>query len=417
MSVWGKIRRAFSASPRQFNYESKPYNALIKGMFGQLPNGKWGFNTRADAMQIPAIRKGRNLICGSIATLPMEAVNERFEVLNHPLLRQLDPNVANVVVMAQTVEDLLFDAIAWWEVVERTADGYPSSIVRHETWQVTTTPPPGYNAGYLPSGETPEGVLYMNGKPVPFRDVIRIDSPNPPLLRDAERTVRRAIATHLAAEMYASEPRAQGWFSSSDPAVDPFEDDEEGVVALLDEWANARRQRVTAYVPAGLEYNESQQPTPADLQLVQLQERVDKDLANLIGIDTEEVGVSTTSRTYQNDVDRRKNRVIELYGPLMAAIAQRLSMPDVTKRNVTVRFNLDDFLRADPKTRVEVQQMYHDMGVMSTDYIARIEQLPPDAAPPPDEMPKPAGTPVSPATVAEINSAAPRAIAGGQEGT
>lgn len=407
MTFGSRLRRIFSRPPaRTFNYESPAYSILLKGMFGQPPNGRYGFDTRQDAMQIPAIRKGRNMICGSIATLPLEAINSRNEVQKHPLLRQFDPNVPNVVLIAQTVEDLLFDAISWWEVTSRV-DRYPATVVRHADSQVSFQPPAGYNQGWLPSDKPTEGVVYMRGKEVPYRDVIRFDSPNPPLLKDAERVIRRAISLHLAAEMYADEPRPMDYFAPADPLIDPFADEENGPEELLTQWAAARRRRKTAYVPAGLTYNEVQQPTPADLQLAQLQDRVDKDLANLIGLDSEDVGVNTTTRTYQNGVDRRKDRINDLYSPYMAAITQRLGMPDVTKRDVTVRFNLDDYLKADPKTRAEVHSIYHDMGVESTEYIGQAEGLPPSAIPPAPPAPA-ARVPVSPATVNEINSAAPR---------
>jgi Phage portal protein len=406
MTLWGKIKAAFSSSPRQFNYESQPYSILLKGMFGQPPNGRYGFDTRQDAMQIPAIRKGRNMICSSIATLPLQAVNERNEVQDHPLLRQIDPNVANVVTIAQTLEDLLFDAVAWWEVTS-FAYGMPATAVRHHPSQVSFQPPPGYNQGWLPSDLPTEGVVYMRGNPVPFDRVIRFDSPNPPLLKDAERVVRRAIALYLSAETYANEPRPMDYFTPTDPLSDPGGDDDTFIEKLLDDWAAARRKRSTAYVPAALTYNEVQQPTPADLQLVQLQQQVNIDLANMIGIDAEDVGVSTTTRTYQNGVDRRKDRVNDLLSPYMSAVTQRLTMPDVTRRGITVRFWLDDYLRADPKTRAEVHQIYHDMGVESREYIGSAEGVPAGALPPAPIEPR---TPiqVSPATVREINSAAPR---------
>lgn len=407
MTWWGKIRRAFSASPRRFNYESPAYSLLIKGMFGQQPDGRVGIGSREEALQIPAVRKGRNIIC-SFSTLPLEAVNQRNEVVDHPLFRQIDPNVPNVVTLAQLIEDLLFEAVAWWEVTS-TEDGYPSSAIRHEPGQVSMQQPSGYQQGWLPSELPTEGVIYMRGKPVPFSRVIRFDSPNPPLLRDADRVVRRALALYLAAEIYANEPRPMDYFAPADQFADPFADDEDGVEQLLDSWATARRRRRTAYVPGGLTYNEVQQPTPADLQLVQLQERVNKDLANLIGLDPEDVGENTTSRTYANVVDRRKDRINDLFGPYMAAITQRLSMPDVTKRGIKVRFGLDDYLKADPKTRAEVWQTYEGMGVVSREYVNAAEGFPPGSigqAPPAPRTP----IQVSPATVSEINSAAPREV-------
>jgi hypothetical protein len=355
-----------------------------------------GFVEREEALSVPAVLRGRNMIC-SIATLPLEAVNANNVVQDHPLLRQVDVNVPNVVTMGQTVEDLLFEAVAWWRITGFGWDGYPVSAIRVDPGRVQLNPPPGYSESQLPSGLTPRGVVWMDGVAVPKSEVIRFDSPNPALLRSAQRAISRAIALDEAAEMYASEPRPMDYFTPNDAAADPADDTR--IEGILNSWRDARRRRSTAYVPAALTYNEVQQPTPADLQLVQLQQRASLDIANALGIDPEDLGISTTSRTYQNATDRRKDRINDVLAPYMRAITDRLSMPDVTKRGVSVRHNLDDYLKADPKTRAEVQQTYVTMGVMTPEYVGKSEGLAPDSIP--DAPPAP---PVQ-ATVGEPESA------------
>lgn len=389
MGFGERVKLAFAtlSGRRQFNYESDPYSILIRGMFGQPPNRGTGFTGRDQALEIPAVLRGRNLICG-ISTLPLEAVNARNEVQNHPLLKQIDSNTPNVVVLAQLIEDLLFDAVAWLKVTKKDGFGYPASAVRVDPAQVSFTPPPGYKQGYLPSGYATHGTIWMNGEPVTFDNVIRFDSPNPPLMKTIRRVVLRAVALDAAANMYADNPRPQDYFTSTDPNADAADDAQ--IEELLTSWAEARRRRATAYVPVALKYNEVQQPTPADLQLVQLQQRVGLEIANALGLDPEELGISTTSRTYQNGVDRRKDRINDTYAPYMEAITQRLSMPDVTKRNVITRFNLDNYLKADPLTRAQVAATYIDKGVIKPEYVAQaIEGLPPEAIPEPAVAPAP----------------------------
>lgn len=417
--LWGRVkrsfvtpaaqRRKFSASP--YGYESEAYSILIEGMFRQNGRGT-SIGGRLEALEIPAVLHGRNQICGQIGTLPLEAVNARNQVIAHPLFGQIDPNVANVVTIAQLVEDLLFDAVAWLKVTKQDSAGYPVNAIRMDPSQVSLTPPHGYHQGYLPSELPTEGVVYMKGEPVPFSRVIRFDSPHPALMKVIRRILLRAVSLDLAALRYAENPRPADYFAPRDPANgDPFTDDENGtaqekIQRLLADWREARQNSSTAYVPGALEYNAVQQPTPAELQLVSLMAEVNKQIAMAMGLDLEEVGVNVTSRVYQNDTDRRKNEINRLLAPYMAAITQRLTMPDVTKRGTFARFNLDEFLKADPLTRLQVNQGYHDMGVLSTEWIARTEGLPPEAMPAePPVRPAPA-TPVSPATVAEINEAA-----------
>lgn len=329
---------------------------------------------RQSALSIPAVLRGRNMIC-SISTLPLQAVNATNVVQDHPLFRQTDPNTANVVMLAMTVEDLLFDAVAWWRVTAFSADGYPSQAVRYAPDQVSLDPPDDYQRGYLPSELPTEGVIWMEGKPVPFSRVIRFDSPNPAFLLAGERAIRRALLLDDAADLYAGNRQMRGYFTPSDINVDPGTD--EDIAKMLGDWARAREQRLDGYVPAGVEYNQVQNPTPAELQIIAQQQRADLALANALGIDPEDLGISTTSRTYQNAVDRRRDRINDVLAPYMKAITDRLSMPDVTKRGTSARFLLDDYLKADPKTRAEVQQAYKDMEVIDAQDIQRAEGLPP----------------------------------------
>lgn len=344
---------------------------------------------RAAALSVPAVQRGRNMIC-SISTLPLQLVDMENRVQDHPLFRQFDQNTPNVVLLAQVAEDLLFEAKAWWRVTARTADRYPSKVVRYDPDTVSLDPPADYEKGYLPSGLPTEGVVWMGGVPVPYADVIRFDSPNPAFLTAAERAIRRAIALDEAADLYATNRRMRGFFTPADPAADPGDDDE--ITDALDAFAIARKERLDGYVPAALKYNPIQDPTPAEIQILAQQQRADLALANALGIDPEDLGISTTSRTYQNAVDRRRDRINDVLAPYMSAITDRLSMPDVTKRGCRARFWLDDYMKADPKTRAEVQQVYSDMGVTDAVEIRQAEGLPPRAIAAP-QQPRPAVPP------------------------
>jgi HK97 family phage prohead protease len=394
MGLLGWIRGIFSAPPVWSVNDPRVWSPNPFQSIREARRNGTGYVSREEALTVPVVLRGRNLIC-SIGTLPLQAVDAFNVVQEHPLLAQPDPNVPRSVTLAQTVEDLIFEAEAWWRITGFGWDGMPASAVRYDPRQVSLTPPPGYDLNLLPSGLATEGVVWMAGQPVPHSEVIRFPSPNPPLLVAGRVAIGRALALDAAAEMYANEPRPMDYFTPTD-GVDPVDDDK--VEGILAQWRAARRKRSTAYVPAALTYNEVQQPTPADLQLVQLQRQASLDIANLLGIDPEDVGISTTSRTYQNATDRRQDRVNDTYASYMSAITDRLGMPDVTRPGVLVRFVLADFLKSDPKTRSEVQSTYVTMGVMTPEWVARTEGLPPEAVP--AAPPAPAGRPIQ-ATVGD----------------
>lgn len=378
---WDLVRRAFSATPQTFDepraavfavpYE--PVNVLISGLMRGI-----GRVNREKALTVPAVLRGRNLIC-SIATLPLETINGNNEVQPQPLLRQVDPNVENVTTMAMTLEDLVFEAVAWWRVTARDADGWPTSAVRYAPDQVSMTPPRDYRHGYLPSGlptlpADDIGIVrrgefvWMGGEPVRWLDVIRFSSPNPAVLVAAEHAIRRMLALYKLADMYTRNPEKRGYFTSR--PGDPPPEDLAKVEKTIDEF-NAGT-RAYGYMD-GLELHPIQVSTPAEMLLINQQSEAKLDIANAMGLEPEDLGVSTTSRTYQNAVDRRRDRINDVLAPYMRVITDRLSMGDVTRPGDVVRFQLGDYLKADPKTRAEVQAIYRAMDVVDAQDIQREE--------------------------------------------
>lgn len=330
--------------------------------------------SRDEALQVPAVLRGRNLIAGQLATLPLRCVDTDNRSVRLSLLEQIDPDVPNVVTIAETLEDLLFEGVSWWEILAFGWDGYPVQARHLDVKAVSTSPPEGYPLNSLPSGIFPDGTVWVAGRPVPPSNMIRFDSPNPPLLVHGARAIRRALKLERTADRYADDPRMLGFFTPQEGA-DPVEDDE--VEEILDDWEDNRRKRVTGYVPAALKYNSAEQLSPADLQLADLMLKANLALANALGIDPEDLGISTTSRTYQNAVDRRVDRTNETYGVYLRALSERLSMGDVTPRGKRVVHDLDDFLKANPLERWNTYAVAHGMGALTVPEIRAEEDLPP----------------------------------------
>jgi len=384
------IRKAWSAltgAPvrQQFAAETppRPIAELLLQMSGAGLLPRVG---RAEALSVAPVLRARNLIC-SIATLPLIQFDLDWNRERLPLLEQIDPDVPNVVTLAQTVEDLLFEGISWWEITAWDSADYPVYARHLDHSSVSLQPPGGRTPAYLPGGYDPRGaVIYFDGRPIPAKRVIRFDSPNPGLLTAAGRAIRSAVLLDTTSALYADNPRPLDFFSPSEGA-DPADD--KVIEQLLNDWAAWRKKRVTGYVPAAVKYNTVDVPTPAEMQLAEQQKQAHLAIANAAGIDPEDLGISTTSRTYQNGVDRRQDRINDTLSPYMAAITDRLSMPDVTRRGRRVHFDLDDYLRADPKTRAEVYSLAKLAGWLHPDEMRTEERLPPltemqklDLAPP-----------------------------------
>lgn len=400
MRLWGWVRRAVLGmdAPAGARFDAAPM-PIDRAILEWSGNG--ASVSRQQALSVPAVSKGRKLVC-SIATLPLVQRGPGQVVARSPLLEQLDANVTNVVVLASTLEDLLFEGIAWWRVTQKDSERFPYKITRVDPRNVSLVPPDKPAEAWLPAGtEAMTEWVWISGERVHRSNVIRFDSPNGALLRDAAATIRRAIRYREAADNYAANPQMTEHFRPAEGA-DPIDD--EAAAEYISQWRAARRRGSTAWIPRSMEYVPSTAPSAADMKLVELETRVALDVANHLGVDPETLGVSTTSRTYANAQDWRRDRINDVYAPYMAAISQRLSMGDVTRRGYEVAFDLDDYMRANPTERWGVYSIALDKGVMTVEEVRSEEGLPADGAP----AAPPAGgadAPVTPAPVDEVAAA------------
>jgi hypothetical protein len=235
--------------------------------------------SRGEALQVPAVLRSRNLIAGTLARLPIHIRNQKREVAQPTtLLEQIDPDKPNVVTFADTYEDLLFEGISWWRVTEIGWHGFPTFAQHVEPARVAVW----------------NGEVYIDGLRVPNDQVIRFDSPNPPLLVHAARAIRACLDLDKAAARYSGEPIPLGYFTPKEGAK--VRDDDTAVQNLLDKWQLMRQRRAWGYVGAAFEAM-TLQFDAEKIQLADQRQHAVLEIARAAGIDPEDLGVSTTSRT------------------------------------------------------------------------------------------------------------------------
>jgi hypothetical protein len=331
---------------------------------------------RTEALQVPAVLRARNLIAGTLASLPVH-IHDRARNVAEPttLLQQIDPDVPNEVTFAHTFEDLLFESVAWWRVVRFGFHGFPTNAVHVPVGSVHVS-----GTGGLPSRSrvTPDqpfsagGQVFIDGVPVPDDEIIRFDSPNPPLLVHAARAIRSALRLDRTAANFADEPLPLGFFTPKDGAEEASDDD---IQQMLDDWEQARKARAWGYVGSALDVHIPQW-NAEQIQLADQRQHAVLEIARATGLDPEDLGVSTTSRTYQNAEQRRLDLLDFTLRPYMVAVEQRLSMRDVMPRGYRVKFNLDAFLRSDTKTRMEAYRLGRAEGAYTKQEIRELEDRP-----------------------------------------
>ncbi len=332
--------------------------------------------SRRMAMSVPAVKRARDLICGTLGALPLQTHAPSRAVIDgtYALLLQPEPDTARSITMTRTIEDLLFEGVAWWRVLEFGWHGYPTKIRKLDARTVNVQE----DSRVYVSSTTgrPQGSAWEY---VPDAELIRIDSPSDPLLVAGARAIRIALMLDAAASRSASDPLPLGYFSPADGMTDPTQDE---VQEILNKWAEANRERAWGYVGAALKAN-TLQWSPEQLQLASSRDYAVLEISRLTGLDPEDLGVSTTSRTYANAEQRRLDLIDFTLRAYAAAIEDRMSMNDVLPRGYFARYDYAHFLKSDTLTRMQAYKAGREVGVYNDERIARLENIPTATVPKP----------------------------------
>ena len=327
--------------------------------------------TRQLAMSVPSVARARNIICGTIGSLPLTTFNRITGqyVDPHRVINQPDPRVAGFVIYNWLAEDIWLYGAGYGQVLEMysaTDGGRVRAWTRVSPERVTV------DTDFLNTEITGYKV---DGKSVPLQGVgsiIRFDGPDEGLLHRAGKTIAAAVYLENAAVNYAKEPAPTMVLKSNGTNLTA-----ERISALLSAWKTARQSRSTAFLNADVNL-EQFGFDPKSLQLAEGRQYVALELARACGIPAYFLSAEATSMTYSNAVSERRSLVDFSLRPILKAIEERLSLPDFVPNPVMVRFALDDFLRGNALERAQVYEILNRIGAMSVEQIQREEDLIPN---------------------------------------
>jgi HK97 family phage portal protein len=120
--------------------------------------------------------------------------------------------------------------------------------------------------------------------------------------------------------------------------------------------------------------------SPADAQFLESRKWNATEIAWMFGMDPADLGVSTggASLTYANLDQRSIERLTHVLGPWLRPIEQTWSL--LLPGRQKMRFNVENLLRTETKTRLEASKLALDMGLFTLNDARRIEKLPPFGA-------------------------------------
>ena len=330
------------------------------------------FVSRAEAMAVPTVARARNLIAGTIATLPIHLYRKSTgEELGSPRwLEQPDYRQPRSVTLSATVDALFHFGVAYWEVTEiyEGIDGRPSAFafVNNDRVSFNLNQNNTEVQNYLV-----DGVARPNfgvGSLVTFQGI------NEGILNNGGRTIRAALDLEKAAAIAAATPIPSGYISNSGADLPADQ-----ITGLLSQWKLARQQRSTAFLSASLQYHATSF-SPKDMMYSEAAQHLSTQLARLCNIPAYMVSSEmNNSMTYSNVMDERRQFVDMTLKPLYAAVEDRLSMNDITNSQNYVRFSVDDtYLRSDALTRLAILEKMLALNLITVDQARGMEDLTPE---------------------------------------
>lgn len=408
----GMIRRQVEARTAASFTISEGLYDLTFGPHGPRP---WQPATIAEAMSVPAIKRGVALIAGTMGTLPLIAYRNGVIIETPRQIARPDP----YSIPRDTYRDIGYlmatrgEHVFW--IASRDADNQPTAFV--------TVPPrelkiednqdnrlfPTYIWGSI------RGTRYSAANPSgQFLHMTYFKEPGQLRGVGPLQICQAAVSVSVEAQEWAASFFADGGIGSmvirsnvplsGDPSQpwneDP--DDEDETISEADAFLNAWQSKAHN-VPrvAGPEVGDIEYPNinPQGAQMLAARDYQNGDAARMLDIPGVLLEYSTagSSLTYQNIADVYMLWIKSGLAPMYLEPVEQW-MSDTLPRNTVVRFDVGSLERADAKTRFEVYQMAIGSGIFDAEYAAMKEGITPGS---------PDTAPIAPAPPAAVPTSIP----------
>jgi HK97 family phage portal protein len=326
--------------------------------------------SRKDAMSVPSVARARNLICGTVASIPLEYYKKSTgEVIAPPRwITQLAKNQPSFVTLTWIVDSLLFYGISYLRVTERYAeDGRPAAFEWIANTRVTFT-------------TDLEGIMvtqyYVDAAPISMNDIVTIQGFDEGVLERGGRTIQSAIDVERAAANNSANPQPAGFLKNSGADLPPAE-----VQGLIAAWKRARQNNSTAYLTSTLDYSPVAF-SPKDMMYNEAVQNLSTQVARMMNVPAYYLSADqNTTMTYANVQDERKQYFALSIEPYIQAIQTRLSMDDISTSGHEVRFAVfDTFLKADPLIELQVVEKLLTLGLITLEQAMEMTDLTPNGS-------------------------------------
>lgn len=313
---------------------------------------------RSTAMQIAAVAKGRNLICSSIARMPLKVIRNGSPLASQPtFLTQMQVGIPNFITMSWIIDALLFYGRSFLLITERDATGKPLHL------------------RFVPESkaETKDGELVRAfDQSVAKGSYIRIDAFSEGFLTYGREVLIEAREVELAAREAGANPVPSIVLKQREGA----DLDQTSIEKLLAGWTSARRKRGGSVAFANKSVDVESLGKHAEDLLIAGRNQAVLQVARAMGLPAYELSanVEGTSLNYSNMADRNR-QLIDALTPYIEAIQGTLSL--YLPAGQTVKFDATELLKADTKERYDYYRTAIEAGFLTEDEVRERENLEP----------------------------------------
>jgi len=323
-----------------------------------------GTVNRAPAMQVPALIGALQTYSRTISAFSLRQYRYGEPIPPAAFLNMPSNFLPYPAVMQRLITDLLLWDRAYWLVVERTWDGYPARVEVMRVEDVNDSTVSTAYTGFDVNAQPPSGLFYWNGRAVATRDVIKFYGDGTGgWLTTGGTVINTAAALEAATLNYSEYPMPTVVLKNTGADLPASQ-----VQDLLEAWEEARTNRASAYLNSTIDAK-GMGWSARDLALVEARQESAVQVARMANLDPVWIGasVSGTSLTYGNRVDLYRQLLDMSLRPVMDMITGRLSMPDITPRGHTVKFDTSTFLAGNASDLGALVAQLVPLGVLTAD--------------------------------------------------
>jgi len=321
---------------------------------------------RSNALSVPGVWRGVNLIAAAIAGLPIDAVRNGQVIGCPPILSRPNPPETRFSTIQAAVAGAIVDGNFFAVLGPLGPSGYPDTIYPIDPMRVKCK--------------------YEDGRRIYEIDNVRFDQseimhvpgftfPGEHLGVGILQAQRQGLGMSIAVNEYAARYFNGGTTPSVVLHTENADLSQEDADLIKQKWLMhyGGRSREPA-VLGGIKV-EPLTDNAGDSQLVESRQFDLTEIANILGIPGYYIGAPNSSRTYSNVAEEQLQLLRHSLMPWIIRFEQAFS--DLLPRGQVAKFNLDAFLRADTLTRYQAHEIGLRAGFLTVDDVRKLEDLEP----------------------------------------